>query len=119
MKAVSGRKRWWGLVVGGGLGGLLALVGAEFFGTGTHSFSVAHASAPPNEGWASGEQSGNLVGLDPEGRATQAFPLKHTDVSIQVSGLLARAQVTQQFENPYPDKMGVVFAAAESDSFHD
>ncbi len=70
---------------------------------------VAHVSAPPNEGWASGEQSGNLVGLDREGRPTQAFPLKHTDMSIKASGPLARAQVTQQFENPFPDKIDAVY----------
>jgi Ca-activated chloride channel family protein len=57
----------------------------------------------------SGNQSGSLVGLDPEGKFTQAFPLKHTDVSIQVSGPLARAQVTQQFENPYSDKIEAVY----------
>jgi Ca-activated chloride channel family protein len=56
-----------------------------------------------------GDQTGSLIGLDPEGRPTQTFPLKHTDVSIQVSGPLARAQVTQQFENPYPDKIEAVY----------
>ena len=39
----------------------------------------------------------------------QVFPLKHTDVSIQVSGPLARAQVIQQFENPYSDKIEAVY----------
>ncbi|MDH3504838.1 MAG: VIT domain-containing protein [Nitrospirota bacterium] len=110
MKVVIGRKRWWGLVVGGGLAGLLALVGAGFLGTETTiPVPVAHAGAHPNEGWVNGDQSGSLVGLDPEGKFTQAFPLKHTDVSIQVSGPLARAQVTQQFENPYPDKIEAVY----------
>ncbi len=94
------------MVVGGGL---LALVGAGFFGTGTNPVPVAHAGGYPNEGWVPGDQSGSPVGLDPEGKATRAFPLKHTDVSIQVSGPLARAQVTQQFENPYPDKIEAVY----------
>jgi Ca-activated chloride channel homolog len=109
MKAVHGRKRWWGLVVSGGLAGLLALVGAGFFGTGALPVPTAHAGTHPNEGWVNGDQSGSLVGLDPEGKFTQAFPLKHTNVSIQVSGPLARAQVTQQFENPYPDKIEAVY----------
>ncbi len=109
MKAVIGRKRWWGLFVGGGLAGLLALVGAGFFGARTHPVPTAHAGTHPNEWWVNGDQSGSLVGLDPEGKFTQAFPLKHTNVSIQVSGLLARAQVTQQFENPYPDKIEAVY----------
>ncbi|MDH4194672.1 MAG: VIT domain-containing protein [Nitrospirota bacterium] len=112
MKRVHGRKRWWGLVIGGGLAGLLALVGlvgTEFLGTGTHPGPVAHAGAHPHEGWVNGDEAGALVGLDPEGNPTQAFPLKHTDVFIQVSGPLARAQVTQQFENPYSDKIEAVY----------
>ena len=101
MKSVRGRKRWWGMVSGGGLVGLLALVGAGFFGTGTSvPGPVAHANAHSHGGWVNGDQSGSLMGLDPEGRPAPAFPLKHTDVSIQVSGPIARAQVTQQFENP-------------------
>ncbi len=109
MNVAHGSKRWWSLVVGGGLAGLLALVGAGFFGAGTHPVSAAHTGTHPNEGWVNGDQSGSLIGLDPEGKFTQAFPLKHTDVSIQVSGPLARAQVTQQFENPYPDKIEAVY----------
>ncbi|HSF10575.1 MAG TPA: VIT and VWA domain-containing protein, partial [Nitrospirales bacterium] len=93
---------------GGGLAGLLALVGGGLSAK-TSPEPVAHASAPPNEGWVKGDQSGSLIGLDPEGKFIQAFPLKHTDVSIQVSGPLARAQVTQQFENPYPDKIEAVY----------
>ncbi|MEO8324947.1 MAG: VIT domain-containing protein [Nitrospirota bacterium] len=106
MKAVHARKRWWGMVVGGGL---LALVGAWFFGTGTNPVRAAYAETNLNEGWVNGDPSGSLVGLDPEGKFNQAFTLKHTDVSIQVSGPLARAQVTQQFENPYPDKIEAVY----------
>lgn len=52
---------------------------------------------------------GCLISLDPEGRPTQLFPLKHTDVKIEVSGFLARARVTQQFENPFPDKIEAVY----------
>lgn len=110
MKPVRGSQRWWGMFAGGGLAGLLALVGAGFFGTGTSvPGPVAHAGAHSHEGRVTGDRSGSLVGLDPEGRPAQAFPLKHTDVSIQVSGPLARAQVTQQFENPYPDKIEAVY----------
>ncbi|WNM60434.1 VIT and vWA domain-containing protein [Candidatus Nitrospira neomarina] len=108
MNVAHGRKRFWSLVISGGLAGLLALVGAGFFGAGTHPVPTAHAGTHPNEGWV-GDQSGSLVGRDPEGKFTQAFPLKHTDVSIQVSGPLARAQVTQEFENPYPDKIEAVY----------
>lgn len=109
MIRVHGRKRWWGLVVGGGLVGLLALGGMGFLGTGTHPGPLAYAGSHPDEGRGNGDESGALVGLAPEGNPAQAFPLKHTDVFIQVSGPLARAQVTQQFENPYSDKIEAVY----------
>lgn len=110
MKAVIYRKRWLALAFGSGVAGLLSLVGAGFFGTGaTIPVPVAYAETNLNDGWINGDQSGSLVGLDPEGKFTQDFPLKHTDVSIQVSGPLARAQVTQQFENPYSDKIEAVY----------
>ncbi|WP_447964625.1 VIT domain-containing protein [Nitrospira sp. Ecomares 2.1] len=110
MKAVIDRKRWWTLAMGSGVAGLLAFAGAGFLGAGvTIPVPVAYAEANINDGWGNGDQSGSLIGLDPEGKFTQAFPLKHTDVSIQVSGPLARAQLTQQFENPYPDKIEAVY----------
>ena len=109
MKVLFGRQKWWGLVVGGGLAGLLALAGTAFLGAWTPSAPAVYAGTDPGEGWARGDQSGSLVALDPEGKPTQSFPLKHTDVSIQVSGPLARAQVTQQFHNPYSDKIEAVY----------
>jgi hypothetical protein len=86
VKAVHARKRWWGLVVGGGLTWLLALVGAGFYGTRTNPVLVAHTGTDLNDGWVNEEQSGSLVGLDPEGKSRQAFPLKSTDTSIYISG---------------------------------
>ncbi len=88
----------------GGLAWSLALFGVGLLGFGEYPAPVTHASTE----WVI-DQSGALVGLDDEGKPTQAFPLKHTDVSIQVSGPLARAQVTQQFENPYSDKIEAVY----------
>jgi Ca-activated chloride channel family protein len=55
------------------------------------------------------DPQGCLIGLDPEGRPTQLLPLKHTDVIIEVSGFLARARVTQLFENSFPDKIEAVY----------
>jgi len=82
----------------------LALFGGGLLGLGENPAPVAHASTE----WV-GDESGSLVGIDDEGKPTQSFPLKHTDVSIQISGPLARAQVTQQFENPYSDKIEAVY----------
>ena len=89
---------------GGSLAAAIILLVGGLWGIGEHSISEAHASTE----W-SGDESGVLIGVDMEGKLTQSFPLKHTDVSIQISGPLARAQVTQQFENPYSDKIEAVY----------
>jgi Ca-activated chloride channel family protein len=52
--------------------------------------------------------TGTLVGRDADGK-TVDFPLRHTDVRIEVSGFLARAQVTQQFTNPYDRRIEAVY----------
>ncbi len=98
------RKKVVTCALGGGLLGVLALSSLGLTGSGVNPGPVAHASTE----WE-GSESGALVGLDEEGKPTQAFPLKHTDVAIQISGPLARAQVTQQFENPYSDKIEAVY----------
>ena len=97
-------KRVLGWALGGSLVGALALFSGSLLGFLPGQAPMAHASAE----WV-GDESGSLVGIDDEGKPTQAFPLKHTDVSIQISGPLARAEVTQQFENPYSDKIEAVY----------
>lgn len=51
---------------------------------------------------------GSLIGFNKEGRR-QDFPLQHTAVKVEIAGFLARVNVTQQFENPYPDKIEAVY----------
>ena len=46
---------------------------------------------------------GSLVG--PAG----ICPLRHTDVQAQISGPLARVTVTQEFENPFSEKIEAVY----------
>ncbi len=104
MVGKSCRTRVLGWALGGSLVGALTLLGGGWFGFESISAPVAYASAE----WV-GDESGALVGIDDEGKLTQAFPLKHTNVAIQVSGPLARAQVTQQFENPYSEKIEAVY----------
>jgi Ca-activated chloride channel family protein len=104
MKVKHRGKPFVGWALGAGLVGVMALFSGSLLGVISGPVPVAYASAE----WV-GDESGALVGLDDEGKPTQAFPLKHTDVSIQVSGPLARAQVTQQFENPYSDKIEAVY----------
>ena len=77
MNVNSRRNRGLGWVLAGGLVGALAVFGGGLLGFGTNSVPVVYASAE----WV-GDQSGALVGLDPEGKPTQAFPIKHTDVSV-------------------------------------
>ena len=53
---------------------------------------------------------GALQIINPErGEVTALCPLKHTDVKAEVSGFLSRVIVTQEFENPFKDKIEAVF----------
>jgi Ca-activated chloride channel family protein len=59
---------------------------------------------------AAPDTPGALVVLDKEGRPqNRACPLKHTDVQAEITGFLARVTVTQEFTNPYPDKIEAVY----------
>src|ERR1044071_3784456 len=65
---------------------------------------------------------GALQVLDPEkGTVAAECPLKHTDVKAEISGFLSRVVVTQEFENPFKDKIEAVYTfprppnAAEDD----
>ena len=75
---------WQKTMVGlSGWRGLAALVGAGFLCTCTTiPVPVPYAETNLNDELEDGDQSGSLVGLDPEGKFTQAFPPKHADVSI-------------------------------------
>jgi Ca-activated chloride channel homolog len=48
-----------------------------------------------------------VMGLD--GRSRAECPLKHTDVKAEVSGQLARVTVTQEFHNPFREKIEAVY----------
>src|SRR5262245_43097867 len=52
---------------------------------------------------------GALEMLDREGRPRAECPLKHTDVKAEVSGQLARVTVTQEFRNPFREKIEAVY----------
>lgn len=52
---------------------------------------------------------GSLQVLGPEGQAVVLCPLKHTDVKAEISGFLSRVVVTQEFENPFKDKIEAVY----------
>src|SRR5215217_8593033 len=57
----------------------------------------------------SGGTSGSLVVIDAEGKPKSLCPLKHTDVKAEISGFISRVVVTQQFENPFKEKIEAVY----------
>ena len=52
---------------------------------------------------------GNLSSVDANGKVVGQCPLKHTDVKAEISGFLSRVVVTQEFENPFKDKIEAVY----------
>jgi Ca-activated chloride channel family protein len=52
---------------------------------------------------------GALQVLDESGAPKGLCPLKHTDVKAEISGFLARVNVTQEFENPFKEKIEAVY----------
>jgi Ca-activated chloride channel family protein len=52
---------------------------------------------------------GTLQARDSTGAARGECPLKHTGVQAHLSGSLARVTVTQEFHNPFPDKIEAVY----------
>jgi Ca-activated chloride channel homolog len=52
---------------------------------------------------------GSLGAFGANGRARGLCPLKHTDVRASVAGFLARVTVTQEFENPFNEKIEAVY----------
>ncbi len=57
----------------------------------------------------SGVTQGALQVLDPNGKPKAVCPLKHTDVKAEISGFLSRVVVTQEFENPFKEKIEAVY----------
>jgi len=56
-----------------------------------------------------GQTSGALTVMGKDGKPKSACPLKHTDVQAEISGFLSRVRVTQEFENPFKDKIEAVY----------
>lgn len=78
-----------------GLAGLRGQFATSFLGS---------VEAAPNK-----VTQGTLQALDSTGQTRGACPLKHTDVQAAVTGSLARVTVTQEFHNPYSDKIEAVY----------
>jgi Ca-activated chloride channel family protein len=52
---------------------------------------------------------GSLQVVDSSGAPKAICPLKHTDVKAEISGFLSRVTVTQEFENPFKEKIEAVY----------
>ncbi len=52
---------------------------------------------------------GTLLSVNPKGEPLGPCPLKHTAVKAEISGFLSRVAVTQEFENPYHEKIEAVY----------
>jgi Ca-activated chloride channel family protein len=52
---------------------------------------------------------GRLDAFAADGKALGPCPLKHTDVQAALSGTLARVTVTQQFHNPFKNKIEAIY----------
>jgi len=63
--------------------------------------------APPNDEETPG--SGVMIAKLPKEDKKIPLPLKHTDVKGQISGYIATVEVTQQFHNPYDEKIEAVY----------
>src|SRR5215813_1552733 len=56
-----------------------------------------------------GETSGALTVVDASGKAKSICPLKHTDVKAEISGFISRVVVTQEFQNPFQERIEAVY----------
>ena len=55
------------------------------------------------------QTQGSLQAINQSGKPAGECPLKHTSVKAEVSGFLSRVTVTQQFQNPFSEKIEAVY----------
>lgn len=72
-------------------------------------FIITNASSNQTVSGQTGETQGALRVVDAEGKAKALCPLKHTSVKAQISGFLSRVVVTQEFQNPFQEKIEAVY----------
>jgi Ca-activated chloride channel family protein len=52
---------------------------------------------------------GRLDAIGSGSKPLGSCPLKHTDVTVDISGFIARVTVRQQFHNPFPEKIEAIY----------
>ncbi len=55
------------------------------------------------------DTTGSLTVIDSGGNPKSICPLKHTEVKAEITGFISRVVVTQQFENPFKEKIEAVY----------
>lgn len=85
----------------------IAAIVAALFALAT--FRMLSPGATVQAAETQGETPGALQVLDPSGKPKAVCPLKHTDVRVEISGFLSRVNVTQEFENPFKEKIEAVY----------
>src|SRR5436190_23656028 len=73
------------------------------------TFALVSKTAPSTTSANGRVTQGALQVIDPEKCVVGMCPLKHTDVKAEISGFLSRAVVTQEFQNPFKDKIEAVY----------
>jgi vault protein inter-alpha-trypsin-like protein/VWA domain-containing protein len=73
------------------------------------AFLLLAAPAFANDGVVLAPEAGRLDALDADGNVAGPCPLRHTDVSVEISGPFARTTVVQLFQNPFPDVIEAVY----------
>jgi Ca-activated chloride channel family protein len=71
--------------------------------------AVLFLAFPQRAPSAASANTGALTVLDSTGKPAGECPLKHTAVQAEISGFLARATVTQEFHNPFQQKIEAVY----------
>jgi len=71
--------------------------------------TIAHYFSETKAAAQTGDTPGSLMAVDAEGKAKSACPLKHTDVKAEISGFISRVVVTQEFENPFNERIEAVY----------
>jgi Ca-activated chloride channel family protein len=72
-------------------------------------FAYAPSGSTQSKEGAGEPTPGSLQVLDSTGKQRGFCPLRHTDVRAEVTGFLARVNVTQEFENPFDEKIEAVY----------
>lgn len=70
---------------------------------------IAHFASETTVSAQTPETPGSLMAVVGESKTKLPCPLKHTSVKTEISGSISRVVVTQQFENPFTERIEAVY----------